>query len=527
MKKNIINLILAFLLATVVSSCHFLDTQVYNVTETDKYYNTAEQLEQAVRGIYAILNESSLYGDAMLGRLGLDADLGYEYYKKDAGTVSYYETNTTDFRIANYWRSLYTGIARANMLLENIDKAEKVSDSERNRMKGEALFFRGFYYYMLVVRFQNIPLVLHSVSDINTDEKYVAQSSPAAVYARIIADLKEAALLVPDTTESSVGTRVTKCAVWGIIARVALSMAGNPVGDTSMYAIAAKYARMVIDSGVHWLNPSFEQVFINYARKVYDIHESIFEVNFWGDNQGSYATAGCVGRTNGIASSELSPVGYCMGVLRCSPILWYKYDSMDLRRDWTMSAFRYDGDTATKKYDDTESPIITRKYAAKFRREYESSTSKNAAYTDINFPILRYSDVLLMYAEAYAAQPSCADRDLALQCLNQVRRRGHGLDVGAKSSFDFYGNDSEMLDEIRDERARELAYECTRKDDLVRWGIFYESMQMAYMYLDGNNSSYQRAANIAYSSARPRDVMWPIPARELSVNSLLKQNPSW
>lgn len=526
MKKVISRYVITLMLLAPLASCSFLDTEIYNVTKEENFYKTADQLEQAVRGLYCVLNESSLYGDAMLGRLGLEADLGYEYYKKDAGTVGYYETTTSDMRVANYWRSLYAGIGRANMLLSHLDDSD--TDAQlRSRVRGEALFFRGYFYYMLVTRFQNIPLVLTPVEDINSGEKYVAQSAPIVVYRQIISDLKAAADLVPDAVEGGSGTRLTKSAVWGIIARVSLSMAGNPVGETTMYATAAQYAKKVMDCGVHALNPSFEQIFINYAQNVYDIKESIFEVNFWGDNEGSYATAGCVGRTNGIASSENSPIGYSMGVLRCSPILWYKYDSEDLRRDWTMSPFRYDGDNAVKKYDDADSPIVTRKYAAKFRREYEASTSKNSAYTEINFPVLRYADVLLMYTEAYASQPSCADRTLAVKCLNQVRRRGHGIDIDSYSIFDFYGNDDELLTAVRDERAKELAYECLRKDDLVRWGIFYPSMKEAYTYLDGNTSSYQKAANVAYSSARPRDVMWPIPSRELSVNSLLKQNPSW
>lgn len=526
MKKTIYRILMPVLLILTQASCSFLDTEVYNVTKEENFYKTADQLEQSVRGLYCVLNESSLYGDAMLGRLGLEADLGYEYYKKDAGTVGYYEANTSDFRIAAYWRVLYAGIAKANMLLKHIDDSS-ADAATRSRVRGEALFFRGYFYYMLVTRFQNIPLVLTTVEDINSGEKYVAQSEPAKVYRQILADLKAAADLVGAAVEGGSGTRLTQSAVWGIIARVALSMAGYPVGETTMYATAAQYSKKVMDCGVHSLNPSFEQIFINYAQNVYDIRESIFEVNFWGDNEGSYATAGCVGRTNGIASSELSPIGYSMGVLRCSPVLWYKYDAEDLRRDWTMSPFRYEGEDAVKKYDDAESPIITRKYAAKFRREYESSTSKNSAYTEINFPVLRYADVLLMYAEAYASQPSCADRDLAVKCLNQVRRRGHGIDVDSYSIYDFYGNDSEMLEAVRDERAKELAYECLRKDDLVRWGIFYQAMKEAYSYIDGNTSSYQRAANIAYSSARPRDVMWPIPSREISVNPLLKQNPSW
>ena len=132
-----------------VISCSFLDVEIQNVTTEDNYYRTEGQLVEALDGIYAILNDSYLYGNHMLGRMGLSADLGYEYYKKDANTVGYYQASTSDVAVTGFWQSCYKGINRANMLLENIDRAE-AKDAVKNRIKGEALFLRGYYYYMLV-----------------------------------------------------------------------------------------------------------------------------------------------------------------------------------------------------------------------------------------------------------------------------------------------------------------------------------------------------------------------------------------
>ena len=95
------------------------------------------------------------------------------------------------------------------------------------------------------------------------------------------------------------------------------------------------------------------------------------------------------------------------------------------------------------------------------------------------------------------------------------------------SAWDFAGEGEALKSEIMDERARELAYEMLRKDDLVRWGIYYDRMQAALAAVDGSSSSYQQAAISSYSSARRRDVVWPIPSRELSVNYKLVQNPGW
>lgn len=513
--------------ALIAAGCNFLDTELQNVASEQSYYKTVDELEDALNGVYATLADNALYGEAMMGRLGLSADIGYEYYKKDAGTVSYYQASVSDAKIAAFWRALYAGIGRANMLLAHIDdvNAPGVNLARREQIRGEALFLRAYFYYMLVKRFENIPLVLEPVKDINSDAKYVAQSAPRDVYTRILADMESAAGLVKDTPDVAGGWQVCRTAVWGMIARVALNMAGQPVGEEAMYDKAAEYALMVINSGHHSLNADFEQIFKNQCQKVYDIEEILFEVNFWGDNSGIYQTAGTVGRNIGIASSEESPIGYCMGLLRCNPGLYHLYDAQDLRRDWTISPFRY-SDDGSKNYDG-ESTILSRKYCAKWRREYEISTTKSTTNTDINFPILRYSDVLLMYAEAYAFHPSSAEKDIALECLNQVRRRGHGLPVDAVSAYDFNGDGEALQKEIMDERARELAYEMLRKDDLVRWGVFYDKMQEALANIDGRSSSYQLAAIAAYSSVRKRDTVWPIPSRELSVNHLLEQNPGW
>ena len=526
--KRIYMLLLAGV-AALFASCNFLDVELQGATTEETYYQNVDQLQEALNGVYAQLNDGNLYADAMLGRMGLSADLGYEYYKKDANTVGYYQASTGDTRIQGYWRACYTGINRANMLLENLDRAEG-AEKEKNRIKGEALFLRGYYYYMLVKRFGRLPLVLTTIDDINTAEKFVPQSEIDQVYEQIIADLTEAADLVLSASKATEGWQVNQTTCWGMLARAALNMAGYPANRTEMYAVAAQWAKKVIDSGLHELNPSYEQIFINYAQDIFDVKESMFEVNFWGDNEGIYKTAGMVGRNIGVASSENSKIGFCQGMLRVNPYFYYLYEEGDLRRDWTISNFQY-STSGEKSYDVSpeEGAIISRKYCAKFRREYEVSTSKNTSYTAINFPILRYSDVLLMYTECYAFDPSSADEQLAYDCLNQVRRRGFGKPINeANELVDIAPMDSEGLKQvIYNERAREFGYEMLRKDDLTRWGIFYEQMIFAGKHIEGRNTQYQMAAMLAYESVRQRDEFWPIPAREMSVNPYLTQNTGW
>ncbi len=524
--KRLEKIIATLALTVLASACNFLDVEVSNVVIDEQYYQNATQCQEALDGVYAILNESSLYANNMLGRMGLSADIGYEYYKSDQSGVGYYKTTVTDAKVFNYWTKCYDGIARANLLLANIDNI--VDDSaEYKRIKGEALFLRGYYYYMLAKRFGGVPIVLEPIKDISSQEKYAEHASLADVYTQIIKDMEEAADMVDKTSAASQGWKVYNTTVWGMLTRVCLNMAGNPLNRTDMYAKAAEYAQKVVESGVHELNPSFDQIFINYSQKIFDIKESMWEVNFWGDGTGLYATSGMVGRNIGIASDQNSPIGFCGGYLRVNPKLYYLYDENDTRRDWTINNFTYTKDGA--KVYMTSLGRLSDRYCAKFRREYElPSSTKQPSATDINFPLLRYSDVLLMYAECYAYSPESADATLAYEYFNMVRRRGHGVDAYTPSKYDFTSQSlAEFQQEIQNERARELAYEMLRKDDLCRWGNLYTEMTAAGSFITGSDTMAEKAAITAYTNVRARDELWPIPGRELSTNPKLNQNPGW
>lgn len=165
--------------------------------------------------------------------------------------------------------------------------------------------------------------------------------------------------------------------------------------------------------------------------------------------------------------------------------------------------------------------------AGKWRREtiYENQMSAKSLYTTINFPILRYSDVLLMYAEAineYAGAPD----EQAKEAVREVRRR-----AGVATDESQLSGQASFRNLVRNERARELAFEGLRKWDLIRWGIFVERMHLAgtnvpteSMYLNKTITDYA-AGN--YANVSSRHIYLPIPTKELAVNHALQQNPLW
>ena len=182
-------------------------------------------------------------------------------------------------------------------------------------------------------------------------------------------------------------------------------------------------------------------------------------------------------------------------------------------------------DPADLVYDPTVMCAV--RNAGKWRREtvYEKQMSAKSLYTTINFPILRYADVLLMYAEAineYAGAPD----DQAKEAIREIRKR-----AGVLTDESLRGADRSFRDRGRNERGRELAFEGLRKWDLIRWGTFVEKMHNAGTNQPTENKyrnvSYTNYASANYANVTARHIYLPIPTKELAVNHALRQNPLW
>ena len=504
-----------------------IDAGKYIILEED-YYKTEEQLNAALRGTYSTLAEGALYGGNMLGRMGFEADEGYESYSSDLQTVGDYAVYATDAKILGYYRMFYRGINRANLLLESVDDpAITISAKERNHIKGQALFLRGYFHFMLANKFGGIPLMLKATrsNSVTTEDLQKPRTALRSVYLAIISDLETAQELLKPMAEVNTGTQASKSAAWAMLTRVCLYMAGQPVNETSKYAEAAEWAKKVKDANYHELNPSYEKVFVNYATDVMEAKESIFEIDFSGNGTGVFAsTGGAVGRLNGIQYPlDSSNVGYSNGILRSTSYLFNLYGTGDSRKDWAIAPYYYTG-TPRVKTNWTAQTTTFARFCGKFRRESEILLPKSSVYSPQNYPIMRYADVLLMYAEALNEMPG-GDKILAREQINIVRRRA--IPLGTVDREITETDYADLKEVIIEERARELCFEGLRKNDLVRWGIFKTSMQYLNGLVPVGTSSYVVAARAYYSNARERDVLWPIPTSELTVNRLLTQNVGW
>ncbi len=530
MKK--INLSIFILVFSFLSCEKPLDLVPYDFPLPENYYSNKTEMNYALTGIYSVLKDHALYANNMLGRMGLDADQAFNRNSNDANSIGDYSVSTADIKVQSFWRVLYAGINRANMLLKNIDVPTDLTDAERDVIEGEALFLRSYFYFLLVTNFGDVPLILEPINTASAAAHQATRTSKVQVYQQIVSDLEKAADKVLSIETLGYGGRVNQSAVWGILARVNLHWAGFPIKDETRYAEARKWAKKVMDHPVHKLNPSFQNVFEKLARDEYEIGESIFEVEFYGNGTGIYASlGGYVGVNNGIYNQTDLNIGFGYSYINTTRYTYDIYESAsDKRRDWTVAPFYYAFTNGVGREVNRTANQIMHRNCGKFRRTSETLLPKHRSLTPQNFPVLRYSDVLLMFAEAdnYVNNGATAE---GYEALNKVRRRGYGLDVNlASPSVDIAEGltEEEFLEIIQDERTRELAFECLRKGDLVRWGIFLTRMKDRLTEVNNHEYFYDlRFARATFTNVSARDVVWPIPSYELGVNYELEQNVGW
>lgn len=409
-------ILIGILLTLGLTSCKkFLDTKPLDVLAPTNYYTTEEHLRYGLAGVYDILGKAPLYAYGMTVRMATEADEGF-YYSTNLNTgPQFYDITSSSPDVLNFWTTLYSGISRANGVLENINKPE-MDETKRANIKGEALFLRAYYYFLLVSHFGDVPIVLKTASSVEGND--VGRTPANEVYEMITKDMIEAEQLVKTANEAVIGGVINKSAIRGILARVYLYWAGFPNMQTAKYKDARDWAKKVIDDteSAHRLNPSFSDVFVNYAQDKYDIKESIWEVEF--STKGNTRELGQVGSWIGIRSSN-NDIGTAYGFIGSTENLYTSYQSGDLRRDRAIANFVYTA-TGTKTF--TASSVVWGRIVGKWRREEETALPKTNQSTPQNFPLLRYSDILLMFAEAENELAGLPTQE-AIDAVNLVRKR--------------------------------------------------------------------------------------------------------
>jgi len=501
----------------LTSSCSdFLDKEP-DFLSPSNYYRTPEQIQSALNGVYNRLIDPNgrMYSKALYSYFAISDEAFYKNISINNIRVMQFDAGSLD--IGRFWEVLYEGVSRANYLIAYVNE-ESLDTPEKKAMLCEAYFLRGYYYFLLTSYFGEVPLKLTPTESPN--EKPLPKSSLADIYTQIVRDMQRAEEMVLDINVLGTNERVSVTAVQAVLARV--------FGDTSRYADALTYANKVIISGKHSLNPDYQQIFINHSQDLYDPEECLWEVGMHGNKIGTEDLAGSVGVENGILCRDVN-IGYSGGAMQVTKRLYDAFEEGDLRRDWNIAPYYYSTDSntgVTSRTFYTEKQIYNRN-PGKWRREYETG-EKAQLYNSTNFPLMRYSDVLLMQAEAINATKHGPDAT-ACEAVNKVRRRAWGLDPEVPNALcDVSGIDSEddFLEIIMAERQRELCFEGQRKLDLIRWGIYVSTMNEYGREAAADGGSFSYAGNSG-KNVTERNVVFPIPNTELTVNKLMTQNPGW
>lgn len=523
----------------------FLDIQPEDFVTPEKFFTKESDAVIALNSAFDMMTRQYWYGGYNQGRM----QVGDDYWSTLTGlgfpgTLTINAAEPT--HIPNYWNNLYTAIQYTNIVLDNLPRIE-MDATRKGQIKGEALFFRAYCYFLLVDQWGPVPLKLKPTTG-PSDVNYV-RTPIKDVYAQILKDMTEAEGLVPTVENSMYGGAgyPAKTTVQGMLARVCLTMAGFPLNDKTKYAEAKTWAMKVYDSGLHALNPDYQQMCINYAAGIYDKKENLWELDL--NDATATSEHGWLGYLDGIFQG-LASFGNSVGQVRATRKLYELYGATtnDTRRDWNIAPFYWRSTTVA---EDTQANKIffsaTQLYdrcAAKFRLQY-TPPPRTVNRSPINFPLLRYADVLLMIAEA-DNEVNGGPTTLAYDMVDKVRARAYGkLKSGAtnltEANVTRNLNQGTFLKLIQDERCREFPGEAIRKHDLIRWGIFVSTIRE--LKADVNNTAKPAVSTaggnglgtglpknqmIAFGDrVQDRDVLWPIPASELTFNKLAYQNEGW
>lgn len=464
-----------------LASCEVLDQTPESSFTPDNFYRNADDAKAAVSTVYDLMNSNDMYNQVMWilqDQATDDAEWGggrstANQAKNDLDKYTFTPATST---FQSVWTTAYRAINRANAVIDRVPNIAMDNDL-KNRYVAEAKFMRGFYYFTLVRLFGGVPLSLKETTSLN--DLSVPRASVDDVYKQIVQDFTDAENVLPLTYTTADKGRASKGAAKAFLAKVYLTR--------QEWAKASAKAKEVMDLGAGY------DLWANYA-DIFSIanengKESIFEVQALGGGfgEGSFMQGymrPSFDRVNGTAGFGDDPV---------TENLYKTYRTDDKRRNITLRLYTATGTPAAP------ASVTFPCYVAKY---LDPTATANGEGSN-NFPIIRYADVLLMYAEALNEQ--AANNDDAYKSINRIRNRAGLPNLTVNLSKDQF-RDSLLL-----ERRLELAFEGHRWYDLARTKRLISAMKV-------QNSTIK---------VEDRHYLFPIPQTERDVNAKLDQNQGY
>ena len=568
MKKYKLLVVLPILLF-VLNGCYDLDKYPNDNVSSGTFWQTQTHADQAMAGVYSMLQNDHVFGIVFgfdcLGSIGSGYD-GPSYPGIGRGTYT-----ATEGAVVNKWAALYEGIARANLVIQNIDNVD-MSEALKQQYSAEAKFMRALYYSELLNFYGGVPIYDESV-----------------IVAESFGDMKE-----PRSSADQVRDFIYK----DLDAAIAV-LPEHGVWSTSNYGRATKGAAQALKGKVYMFNKQyqeaaslFESVKSSGKYSLYQSYENLFKPGGDESNEMIFAVQnlGGVGQDFGMPTTfymgSRSSFGSCWDNVTAATDFVDTYEYKDGRPfNWDDIVPGFTADNKVKEeifiakmssdnkvvenYPDAKDKLLEmydqrdpRMQASlilpytqykgwvsnapkdceyvvavgtnetngfirvnngwniylwrKFVAEYDMNGQiNNRADTPINFPLIRYADVLLMLAECYNETGKQAE---AVSLINEVRARVDMPGINSGPEWLAANSKEQVFERIKHERAVELAAEGHSFNDYKRWRLL-ETLNREMKGFTGS-VYYNRVV-------RERDYLWPIPSAEIDKNSLLEQNPGW
>lgn len=467
---------------------------------TGNFYKTKLEIEQAVNGIYGqlqpVINDQWIFNELPSDNTTIDYNPDDRGQANAREAFEFWTVNSGTGNIEGMYNQYYNGIYNINNTLFKLPGSD-VDEEFKKQIEGQLKFIRAYYYFNLVQYFGNVILITEPLEEPNQAWEYLREPQEK-VYNQIESDLSEAATLLPVKYNAANTGRATKGAALALLGKVYLTK--------KQYSDAVNTLTQVLSLG-YALLPSYADVFDPQKKNG---QESIFEIQYQGGNdQGewssfiyTFAPRLSAGAVTGFAQSR--PGGWNIP----TKDIIASYESGDLRKDISLK----------EGYINDKGEWISVPFVNKYNHPHSIY-----GRTDDNWPILRYSDVLLMLAEAINEQTGPTSDSYSY--LNQVRERAGLNPVNGLTKEAFRTT-------VLHERRIELAFENHRWFDLKRTQTPEELAQFlnAYGLKEKANPTVTRSG-IPYSNFdfvfNPSEVLYPIPNNQILINDKLTQNEGY
>lgn len=554
MKAKLFIIILILLVGFSGCNSDFLEKMPLDNPSNETFFSNEQEMELALTSAYRTLY--FVNGEPYNLHAVLDAATDCVWIRWNMSGIQEicHGTQSTQNSLANYkWSHHYRGIAKVNNILDNLDNLDEPLPQDRlDEIVAQAKFIRAYSYYELTQFFGDVPLIKNILTP---EEAKASRTSKSEVVNFILTELDEAASKLPIKWENADEGRITRGAALALKARVALY--------NERYDVAEEAAKDVIDLKIYSLYPNYTNLFLYEGERCSEV---ILDVAFHNQVQAYWLPQNQLTRNAG-GWSQIIPTQNLIDSYECTDGLTIDqsplydkarpFENRDPRLDQTIvrpgAVFwgyvfetHPDSTVTTNVYTGqrVKNQDVTNAYATYtgycFRKYMDEADDQFKRESTLNFILIRYAEVLLIYAEAKIEQNKL-DQSV-YDALNTIRSRPSVMMPVIETGK----SQAELRSILRRERKIELAYEGQRYHDINRWKIAEHVMpgpvrgrprrdwnavetptidQYGNPQYSSEISFYRNPANRVFNTSR--DYLLPIPQTEMDINENLVQNPGY